>query len=65
MRLQHLLELVQRAGRAQVEADRQPLRLLPADLGVVPAALGAQGEAAAEFVLAQVAFDHEDAVARQ
>ena len=30
MCLQHVLELVQRAGCAQVEADRQPLRLLAA-----------------------------------
>src|SRR5690606_10950003 len=47
------------------DPDRQALRMLLAQLRIVPAAAGAQGEATAEVVLAQAALDHEDAVAGQ
>ena len=43
--------------------SRQALCVLLADLAVIPAAARAQREAAAELVLAQAAFDDQDAVA--
>src|SRR5690606_36800902 len=50
---------------AQVDPYRQPLGMLLATLGVVPAAACAQREAAAELDLAEAPLDRQDAVAGQ
>src|SRR5690606_27759468 len=59
------LDAVEHAGHAQVQAQVEALRTLRADLVEVPAAPRTQREATVELVLAQAAFDHQDAVADQ
>jgi hypothetical protein len=57
------LDPLDRTGHAQVQLQGQAIGVLLADLFEVPAAACAQCETTAELVLAQSAFDHQDAVA--